>query len=544
MKPSVLVASLGLCISGTAVAGGLILPGAGAVSTARAGTGVSSTEGGEAISLNPAGMAKSKGTTITLGAAIINYSMSFHRAGTYDDYTDPALDPAAYEGQRYPVVENDPSPPLGIGPYQPVPLIAITSDLGGRVKGLTVGAGLFAPNAYPFRNMNNVNGRPYFVEGSNGALGFPTAFGDAPPPTRYDIVQQEAAIVLPSVAAAYRITPDLDVGGRFSAGISHVKSTVALWGENPNYDEYVQKDALITLDAKDNLVTAWSLGATYRPAPAIEIGAQYSSQVNMSAKGSGYSATGPQVFLPGTDVKIVILPATIPRCSTEAGTADKLNACVEFALPMTATVGGRYKFLGDHGQLNGDLELNVDWQNWSAERASSYRVVVDARAAPENAPDTGFDLKDNIVEHGLKDTIGVRLGGSWNFPAGPNTVTARGGVGYETAAAKKGWERADFDGAARTLVTVGGSYKLPNVSIDLGFGYVHEGTRTDSRDCNPTSSMEGCGPGGELQPVEDRQGPDPIYPVNRPDMQVESPVNQGTFKSHYLMFMLGMSTWF
>ena len=88
--------------------------------------------------------------------------------------------------------------------------------------------------------------------------------------------------------------------------------------------------------------------------------------------------------------------------------------------------------------------------------------------------------------------------------------------------------------------------KLPRVSIDLGFGYIHEGTRTDSRDCNPVSAspMQGCGPNGEVQPIADRQGPDPIYPVNDVNMQVENPVNQGTFKSHYLLFMAGMSTWF
>jgi long-subunit fatty acid transport protein len=510
------------------------------VSTSRAGTGVASTEGGEAISLNPAGIAKSKGTTITIGAAIINYGMSFQRNGAYDTYDDPMVD-TPYEGERYPVIENDPSPPLGIGSYQPVPVIAVTTDLGGRVPGLTLGVGLFAPNAYPFRNMNNVNGNPYFVKQSNGSFGFPTSFEDAPPPTRYDIVEQEAAVILPSIAAAYSITPQIDVGGRFSLGFSEVKSTVALWGVNPNYFEQVQKDGMITLDARDSVVPAWSLGVAYRPAPAIEIGAQYTSQIDMLAKGDAYAANGPNVTLDGT-TRIVITPSANVRCQA-GGTAEKLKGCVEFALPMTATVGGRYKFLDGSGVMQGDLELNVDWQHWSAARVSGYRVVVDAAAAPVTSPDNGIDLKENIVEHGLKDTFGVRPGGSWNFPAGPNTVTARGGLGYETGAAKEGWERADIDGASRMLFTVGGSYKLSRVSIDLGFGYIYEGTRTDSRNCNPTDTMPGCGSAG-MQPVADREGPDPIYPVNFPDNQVENPVNQGTFKSHYLLFMAGMSTWF
>ena len=92
----------------------------------------------------------------TIGAAIVNYAMSFHRNGSYDDYDDPALDPLPYEGDPYPVIENDPSPPLGIGPYQPVPVIAITSDLGGRVPGLSVGAGLYAPNAAALHGSSGV----------------------------------------------------------------------------------------------------------------------------------------------------------------------------------------------------------------------------------------------------------------------------------------------------------------------------------------------------------------------------------------------------
>jgi long-subunit fatty acid transport protein len=518
----------------------LILPGAGAVSTARAGTGVASTEGGEAISLNPAGLAKSKGTTITIGAAIISYAMSFQRNGTYDDNPDVA---EPYEGQRYPVVENDPSPPLGIGSYQPVPVIAVTSDLGGRVPGLTVGAGIYAPNAYPFRNMNNVNGKPYFVEKDNGGLGFPVSFGDPPPPSRYDILEQEAAIILPSIAAAYSVTPQLDIGGRFSAGFSDVKSTVAVWGEPANGYDNVRKDGLFTIHAKDNFIVGWALGATYRPTPVIEVGAQYTGPLNMLAKGEAVNENGPDVTLSGQP--IMVLPSGAVRCAP-GGTPEKLKGCVELGLPMMATVGARYKFLGADGKMNGDLELNVDWQNWSSDDAAKYRVTVDAQVTTASMPDSGIDLKQNIVNHGLKDTFGVRLGGSWNFPAGANTVTARAGVGYESAAAKTGWERADFDGASRMLATLGGSYKLERVSIDLGFGYIHEGTRTDPRTCNPVlvAPYEGCGPNGEQQVVGDRQGPDPINPIVNAENQLESPVNEGTFKSHYLLFMAGMSTWF
>lgn len=538
------VGLIALCISSTASAGGLLLPGAGAISTSRAGASVASAEDGEALSLNPSGMARGRGTRVQIGAAIINYFMTFQRNGTYD-----ALDNDAqpYEGQAYPVVEQDAQPQLGIGRYQPVPVIAVVTDLGGKVSGLNIGAGLYAPNSYPFRRMNNVNGKPYFIKDDDGNWQFPIA-GDPPPSTRYDILEQDAAVVLPGIGAAYRVNDNLDVGGRFSAGFAKVKSTIALWGMPANLQEWIKQDSLFTLDAKDNFVTTWDLGVTYRATPNMEFGANYTSQMNVSAKGDAHAVNGPDVTLAGQPV--VIQPSGSPRCAP-GGTEQALKGCVEFALPMTAQVGGRYKILDADGKERGDLELDLNWEHWQAERASDFRVVVDAQASTAGATMSGIDLKDNVVKHGFRDTWGLRIGGSYKIDAGSNTVVARGGFAYDTAAAKEGWERADIDGASRMMLSAGGSYRLPSFQIDAGFGAILEGTRSSSRNCNPvqnpppmTPLYTGCGPNGEQQTVDNRQGPDPINPLVLPESQLENPTNQGTYKSHYLMFMLGVSTWF
>jgi long-subunit fatty acid transport protein len=146
----------------------------------------------------------------------------------------------------------------------------------------------------------------------------------------------------------------------------------------------------------------------------------------------------------------------------------------------------------------------------------------------------------------------VRIGGSYNFDVGDNTVVARGGIGYDTAAARTGWERADLDGAARTMISAGGSYKLKKWSFDAGFGVILEGTRTQNRNCDPTGATGsiGCSGNGDApadgygQGAPTRQGPDPINPIIDAGVQSEKPVNQGTFTSHYIMIMLGASTWF
>ncbi len=524
----------------TAQAGGLFLPGSGAVSTSRAGAAVASADDGEALSINPAGLAKSQGTTITLSMAIINYAMEFTRRGTYDPIAEEAL---PYEGQPYPTVKNDPSPPLGIGSYQPVPLIAIVSDLGDAVPGLTLAAGLYAPNAYPFRDMCTK------LDSGCEKYAFNGDFNQPPPPQRYDIVHQEAAVVLPSLGAAYRITPDLDIGGRFSAGWADLKSTTTIWANLNNYSEYVKNDAEFEVDAIDKFVYGWALGVAFRPSPVIELAANYSSKISINAKGTAKSQNGPNASLNG--LPLLILPAAdeAARCAP-GGTRDAQKACVEFDLPMNATLGGRYKFLTKEGKLRGDVELNVGWENWGSDRASNYRVVVDADVYVVDANGSenyAISLKDNDVRHGFQDTYSARLAGSYRIPSGEtNEIILRGGVGHDTAAAKEGWLRADVDGAARTTITLGAGYRAKRFEINVGGGAILEGSPENPGDCNPTGpgGQFGCGPNNTENPSDDRQGPDPITPVLLPDLQTESPVTQGTYKAHYVLFMLGFSTWF
>src|SRR5512138_3802675 len=111
----------GCLVPSAAHAGGLFLPGSGAISTSRAGAAVASADDGEALGINPAGISKSHGTTITISAAIISYSMEFSRRGTYDNLE---MEDPPYEGQAFPTVKNEAKPKLGIGSFQPIPVIA------------------------------------------------------------------------------------------------------------------------------------------------------------------------------------------------------------------------------------------------------------------------------------------------------------------------------------------------------------------------------------------------------------------------------------
>ncbi|HSD90139.1 MAG TPA: outer membrane protein transport protein [Kofleriaceae bacterium] len=547
------VIGTGLLFAIPAQAGGLFVPGSGAVSSSRAGAAVASVDDGEALSINPAGIAKAKGLQVTVAATLIQYYMSFARRGTYDDPV-VAGDMRPYTGQSYGVVENDPKPPLGIGKFQPLPVIAVTSDLGGRVPGLTIGGGLYTPSGYPFRDM------------SQGYKFQTSATGDfsvAPPPTRYDVMEQDSALLLPSIAAAYRIMPDLDVGVRLTAGNLKSKTTVAVWGTPYNTAEDVKDDALFTADVKDGFIPAAGIGATYRVGPNIELGAVYNSPIVIKAKGTAQSLVGPSV---DPSRKIGNVPDSEALCE-KGGTMEQQRACISLQLPMTATIGGRYKILDEKNELMADVELDVNWENWgktcnfddthivnsTCTAPGQYRVQIDA-GLYTNGNYTGQKIADategtNVLKLGLQDTFGVRLGGSYHLPAGDNKIVLRGGLAYDTAAAKTGWLRANFDGASRVTTAVGGAYEVNGWQINAGFGYVYEGTNTnpganaDGTDCNPTPAMLGCSAAGDRPPGQ-RQGPDPTNPLLTPNTQGENPINQGSITSHYLMFMLGFSKGF
>lgn len=536
---------------GAAQAGGLFLPGSGVISASRAGAAVASADDGEALSVNPAGLAKARGTTITVAASLLSYAMRFTRRGAYDDVV--AGDQLGYEGQAYQTVENDPKPPLGLGSFQPLPVIAIVSDLGGLVPGLHVAAGLYTPTGYPFRDMTN-----------GYEFNDPAAAGTPPPPTRYDVMTAESQLLFPSVAAAYRILPQLDVGARFSAGRVKSKTSVVVWGTPGNVDESIRHDSLFTADVADGFVPTYGVGATFRPAPAIELGAVFNSAAVLRTKGTAQSVKGP-----GVDPTRVIGPipdGPMIRCAPGGDFAQQ-KACISLQLPMNATLGARYKLLDDAGAVRADLEANVTWENWGKRcdfTSPGYAADPDCTSPGQFLIelDSGIWVNDefvqplevNYVNLGLRDTYSLRLGGSYHLPLGGagagRGITLRGGVAYDTAAARPGFLRASFDGASRVTTALGGSYRTRRWELNAGASVVLEGTQTnagaapDGSDCNPTRMMPFCAGTTGPRPLDDRQAPDPTNPLLTPEGQFENPFNQGSIEGRYLMFMLGATTWF
>lgn len=494
-------------------AGGLYVPGLGPIAQSRAGAYVASAEDPSALAVNPAGLANQDGVFLLVGSNFLDYALSFQRRGAYDPVDNIDL---PWEGQPYGLVEDESSPPIGIGGFQAVPMIVVGMDLEKQVPGLHVAVGVFAPSAYPTRDISS----DYVFEDPN----------TPPPPGRYDIITQEAAVILPSIAAAYRVNEQLDVGARFSPGFAHLKAKTMVWG-TVNYEEWSAHDAEFLVDASDNFVPAFGLGVLFRPTDAIEIGVNWDSQVNVHSQGTGVSVAGSELEItPGEPLELTPVPDDEAKCAP-GGQVGALKACVDIGLPMVTTVGARYKLRDAKGEVAGDVELNVAWERWSA--VSDHHVIVDGRALT-------LTLNETDIVHNFDDVISVRLGGSYRLPMG---LGFRAGVAYDTAAAPEGWERLDLDGAARVTMAAGASYRFGKTAVHVGGGYVHEGTREVGTDCNTSISMQTCSGDSGTTPPDERVGPDPAQPLNAGD-PFESPFNAGTYTSSYVLLHLAVTTQF
>src|SRR5262249_39247658 len=156
----------------------------------------------------------------------------------------------------------------------------------------------------------------------------------------------------------------------------------------------------------------------FRPTPAIEIGLNYASELDVHAKGTAVSQLGPSAGLPPLTVQTVPVADADARCAP-GGTPAELKACVDLAIPMNLQIGGRYKFLDEAGKMKGDVELDLDWEQWGKSCSdadlgdgkctspSDYRVVVDATTVVVLMDGTmlpGIPLHDAAVKHGLKNS--------------------------------------------------------------------------------------------------------------------------------------------
>jgi uncharacterized membrane protein YtjA (UPF0391 family) len=327
-------------VPAAAQAGGIFVGETGPQAQERGGAFVAKADDPTALLLNPAGLMKARSGELFLGSNLAVYSLKYRRSGTYENQPDRTTQPP-YVGQAFDEMSGASGP-------QPLPALAVTYHLPGLP--LAVGAGVFAPNAFPGRDFK-CNVDENCVTTANGA----------PAPQRYDIISQEAVIILPSLGVAWRILPELDVGVRVAWGFGKIRARSFTWGIR-NLEEDPTKDGDFLVDVSDGFIPQIQLGVLFRPTEFLEIGAQWTSGLSLEGKGTGEARLGANVS-PFGQAMLVPVDDVVAVCD-KGGTASQLKACVTTKIPQFATLGARYVFRDGAGAEKADVELDLRWENW------------------------------------------------------------------------------------------------------------------------------------------------------------------------------------
>ena len=447
---SVTVAAV-LCMAsaaGDAFAGGFEIPDNGAQALGRGATFVAKADDGTAIYYNPAGLARQRGTRLYAGGNLFLHSYEFQRAGSFPD--DPNDTATPWGGKPYPLVNNS------AGPFF-APFIAASTDFATFDR-LTVAVGAFGPPVVGNRT-------------------FPLAFRNAPASSRYDFIQSRSTIIFPTAAAAYRVTPWLDLGVSAHLVLAKFDQTTVSYadlGQCANV-EYQPCDMRGTLAATATSFAA-TFGALARPSPNVAFGLSVRTPVNLEAQGT---------FDPQS-------PKTLPVQIAPG------QAFLSTRLPLIMRGGIRYIAMDGDFELY-DLELDATYEGWGAAQGDGPRIRIPSLGAFKNI--------DTLVVHGYTDTFSARVGGAYNIEALDGVLAVRMGAFFDSPATSFAYTRLDFDTLTKIAGTLGLGYKHGALSFDVGYAAVASVPRlvgTDQGDVRPVNSAQGGKPvdnNGDLLPA-------------------------------------------
>lgn len=453
-----------LLVVGRARAGGFEIPDTGTEALGRGGAFTAKADDATALVHNVAGLAAQRGTRVLVDAHSILSSYAFQRAGVYpDDPRDPAT---PWGGKPFPRVSSQTG-------FFVAPMVAVTSDLG--LDRVTFALGAYGPSGVPNRTY------PLGVEGK-------------PSPARYDLVQSRSILVLPTAAAAIRVTDALDVGiaahlvavsaDELSVSSSETSTTLC-----PNH-EYRPCDSAGRLRATGYSAAA-SLGALLRPSPWLALGVNVRTAATVAATGT----------IDGQ------APAATPVTVTPG------DARVTTHLPWVVRAGARV-IVRDGGFEAGDVEIDGTYEAWHAAEGDGPHLSI---------PKVNLyrDIEATLLHH-YKDTFSVRAGGAINARAPGGVVTLRAGGYFDSSATDPAATRVDFDTLAKLAATLGLGYRARGFSVSAAYAEVFAADRVVT--------------GGEYRPIN---GASNGRSVGASDQPLPA-VNDGTYASHNRIISLGI----
>jgi long-chain fatty acid transport protein len=419
--------------------GGFEIPDNGTEALGRGGAFVAKADDGTALYYNIAGLARQRGTRVTIDSNFLFHGTDFTRSGMY-----PGTMNDAWAGKPYPTISDSES--LFIAP-----MLGISTDFGW-FKRWTFGFGLYGPPSIGKHNYgvaDQTKSEVATVKLADGTL--------APAPSRYDVSRLNLLIIEPTLGAAFHVNDVFDVG----AGLQLIYATFDLANANltplggvcqggpdvPACDAY---GALKT----SGIAWGYTLSTLVHPANWMDIGWTYRPQIDVHTTGTLHAESPPGLM-------------AFP------------DATASFDTQMPAEMRVAVRFASHYldGTERADVELDGTWENWSAERSDTLR------ATSSNQPfwktnSAGVGEVDVVLTHNYIDTLGARLGGAYNFRLTDATrLTARLGGYFDSASTHYQDTRLDFNTAAKWGLTLGAGFKWKGLTINAAYAWIYSPTR-------------------------------------------------------------------
>ncbi|HMI83020.1 MAG TPA: hypothetical protein VK550_02945 [Polyangiaceae bacterium] len=448
-------------------AGGLELLPPGARSVARGGAVAARPEDPLALLHNPAGLAFLSGSQVIVGADAPLHHMcvtpyGYYGWGIYGAGSSEFGDPLAVDNPSMPTIgANYATTPLGqvcnSARVVPIPQLAVMTKI---TDDIAIGGGLVAPLV--------VAGLQY--GGTDGTQ--QTPYGPRPTPTRYSIIAQDADFALaPSIGGAYRVLPELSFGINVQIAMLKANTTMV---QNNFGGTQPSTDWLVKIKAQDFFTPSITFAVHARPRPQLNLMGAFRWVDNF--RGTGELTYETNTFHRGATA------GPVPYQNPPVKLSD-----VVVRLPWQITMGARYAGLlpdvdcepgpGDPMDTElWDIELDLGYSlNARASNTSAsigQDVTVVTRTAGGGAGSNTVPLKDLAafdIDHHLKDSASVRLGGS--YAVLPRKLVVHAGGFFESRGVDPAY--ADIDAFAFQRVGVGVGLVVRLGSFDLQGAYGH-----------------------------------------------------------------------
>jgi hypothetical protein len=450
-----------------AAAGGLELLPPGARSVARGGAVAARPEDPMALLHNPAGLAFLSGSQAIIGVDAPLHHMcvtpyGYYGWGIYGAGSSEFGDPLAIDNATMPTIgATYATTPLGevcnSARVVPIPQLAVMTKI---TDDIAIGGGLVSPLV--------VAGLQY--GGTDGTQ--QTRYGPRPTPTRYSLISQDADFALaPSIGGAYRLLPELSVG--VNVQIAMLKANTNLIQNNFGGTQ-PSTDWLVKVKAQDFFTPSVTFAVHARPRPQWNLMGAFRWVDDF--RGTGELTYETNTFHRGATAGPV--PFHNPPV--------KLSEVV-VRLPWQLTMGVRYAGLIDDAGCEPGPGDPMDREQWDVELNLGYSlaarasrtsasigqdVTVITRTAGGNAGSNTVPLKDLSaldIDHHLKDSASVRLGGS--YAVLPRKLALHAGGFFESRGVDPAY--ADIDAFAFQRIGLGFGLVVRVGNFDLQGGYGH-----------------------------------------------------------------------